>query len=66
MLIHAVAKSESAANGDSEDFGEAAEADVVAFGVFGRWGFVVWGGAATGGLGEGAPARGCCFAFCGL
>ena len=54
MLVHTIPKSESASDGDSEDFGEAAEADVVAFGVFGRWGFVVWGVARAGGLREAA------------
>lgn len=66
MLIDAISKSESAADGDSEDFGEAAEAGVVAFGVFGGGGFVVggcWGVAAAGGLGEGAFRCVDCFAL---
>lgn len=57
MLVDAVAEGEGAADGDSEDFGEAAEAGVVAFAVFGRWGFVVgccWGVSRAGGLREGA------------
>lgn len=64
MLVDAVAEGKGAADGDSEDFREAAEAGVVAFGVFGRGGFVVWGGvvARAGGLREGA-FRDCCFAF---
>lgn len=66
MLVDAVAERESAADGDSEDFREAAEAGVVAFAVFGRGRFVVWGGgvvvvARAGGLREGA-FRDC---FCG-
>jgi hypothetical protein len=41
VLVHAVAESCDAADGDSEDFREAAEACVVAFAVFGGWGLVV-------------------------
>lgn len=62
MLVDAVAKGEGAADSDPEDFGEAAEARVVAFAVFGRWGFVVgccWSVARAGGLREGA-FRGSC------
>ena len=65
MLVHAVAEGEGAADGDSEDFREAAEAGVVAFAVFGRWGFVVgccWGVARAGGLREGAFRCDCCVA----
>jgi hypothetical protein len=41
VLVHAVAESCDAADGDSEDFREAAEACVVAFAVLWGWGFVV-------------------------
>jgi hypothetical protein len=41
VLVYAVAERYCAADGYSEDFREAAEARVVAFAVFGGWGFVV-------------------------
>ena len=68
MLIDAVAEREGTADGDSEDFREAAEAGVVAFAVFGRWGLVVgccWGVPRAGGLRKGALRCDCCDAFWG-
>lgn len=46
MFVDTIAESDGAADGDSEEFGEAAEAQVVAFAVFRGGRFVVgscWG-----------------------
>lgn len=62
VLVCAVPESYHEADGDSEDFGEAAEAGVVAFAVFGRWWFVVGDllVAKAGGLDEAAGGRSGC------
>ena len=62
VFVDRVAKRYRGSDCDSEDFAEAREAGVVAFGVFGRGGFVVWGGAAAGCLREGASRD--CFCRC--